>query len=39
MGSIVCQSCNHTIEHFEDEKVTTLYSKCKECDTNREEEL
>ncbi len=30
MGTIVCQTCNCTIEHFEDEKVTRLYSKCKE---------
>jgi hypothetical protein len=28
MGTIVCQACNSTIDHFEDEKVTVLYSKC-----------
>ena len=29
MGTIVCQECNATIDHFEDEKVTVLYSsKC-----------
>ncbi|WP_141431332.1 GapA-binding peptide SR1P [Bacillus sp. 03113] len=28
MGIIVCQDCNRTIDHFEDEKVTVLYSKC-----------
>ncbi|WP_110929276.1 GapA-binding peptide SR1P [Bacillus massiliglaciei] len=28
MGTIICQSCNDTIEHFEDEKVTVLYSHC-----------
>lgn len=27
MGTIVCQACNSTIDHFEDEKVTVLYSK------------
>ncbi|MBU8877660.1 GapA-binding peptide SR1P [Bacillus sp. FJAT-29790] len=34
MGTIVCQACNSTIDHFEDEKVTVLYSKskCKCCD-------
>jgi len=31
MGTIVCQTCNSTIGHFEDEKVTTLYGKCTEC--------
>ncbi|WP_083249038.1 GapA-binding peptide SR1P [Bacillus solimangrovi] len=31
MGIIVCQSCNSTIDHYEDEKVTTLYSKCDGC--------
>jgi hypothetical protein len=24
MGTIVCQDCNETIQHFEDEKVTIL---------------
>ncbi|HZG70881.1 MAG TPA: GapA-binding peptide SR1P [Chondromyces sp.] len=28
MGTIVCQSCLETMEHFEDEKVTVLYSHC-----------
>jgi hypothetical protein len=28
MGTIVCQSCNAVIEHFEDEKVSVLYSNC-----------
>ncbi|MDT2047497.1 GapA-binding peptide SR1P [Priestia aryabhattai] len=39
MGTIVCQTCNCTIEHFEDEKVTRLYSKCKdgECQANHED--
>ncbi|MHC0037323.1 GapA-binding peptide SR1P [Pseudoneobacillus sp. C159] len=35
MGTIICQACNSTIDHFEDEKVTVLYSKCSdscECD-------
>lgn len=33
MGTIVCQTCNSTIDHFEDEKVTVLYSKkCNCCD-------
>jgi hypothetical protein len=27
MGTLVCQTCNSTIDHFEDEKVTVLYSK------------
>ncbi|MCM3568750.1 GapA-binding peptide SR1P [Neobacillus mesonae] len=31
MGTIVCQTCNSTIDHFEDEKVTVLYSKCECC--------
>jgi len=36
MGQIVCQVCNTTIEHYEDEKVTVLYSQCHRC--CREEE-
>ncbi|MFE8695343.1 GapA-binding peptide SR1P [Cytobacillus sp. FJAT-53684] len=31
MGTLVCQTCNSTIDHFEDEKVTVLYSKCNCC--------
>jgi len=31
MGTIVCQSCNSVIDHFEDEKVSILYSNCCEC--------
>jgi hypothetical protein len=31
MGIIVCQTCERTIEHFEEEKVTTLYAKCNTC--------
>ncbi|MFC3780062.1 GapA-binding peptide SR1P [Bacillus chungangensis] len=32
MGTIICQSCNSTIDYFEADKVTTLYSCCCECD-------
>lgn len=28
MGTLICKHCNSTIDHFEDEKVTTLYSQC-----------
>ncbi|MEH6977151.1 GapA-binding peptide SR1P [Bacillus pseudomycoides] len=28
MGTIVCQVCEGTIAHFEDEKTTVLYGKC-----------
>lgn len=35
MGTIVCQCCNSTIDHFEDEKVSVLYSKCShDCETD-----
>ncbi|TYR79895.1 GapA-binding peptide SR1P [Priestia megaterium] len=39
MGTIVCQTCNSTIDHFEDEKVTRLYSKCKsgECEQPKDD--
>ena len=40
MGTIVCKSCESTIGHFEDEKVTVLYAashKCNKCDTPEEE--
>ncbi|WP_458414042.1 GapA-binding peptide SR1P [Schinkia sp. CFF1] len=39
MGTIVCQQCESTIGHFEDEKVTTLYAKCcEECDHEHKEQ-
>ena len=31
MGVIVCQTCGKVIEHFEAEKVSTLYGTC--CDS------
>jgi DNA replicative helicase MCM subunit Mcm2 (Cdc46/Mcm family) len=31
MGTLVCQDCSKTLGHFEDEKVTILYSKCECC--------
>lgn len=31
MGTIICQDCQQIIEHFDDEKVTTLYSTCPTC--------
>lgn len=37
MGIIVCQTCNSTIDHFDDDKVSTLYSCC--CDCEEEVEL
>lgn len=41
MGTIVCQACNSTIDYFEDEKVTVLYSKteCDCCKGNHKEEV
>ncbi|MBM7095975.1 MULTISPECIES: GapA-binding peptide SR1P [Alteribacter] len=30
MGVIVCQSCEKVIEHYENEKVSTLYGNCCE---------
>ncbi|MDX5475896.1 MAG: GapA-binding peptide SR1P [Bacillaceae bacterium] len=38
MGTIICQTCNSMIDHFEDEKVTTLYSKCTDCNCPKCEE-
>lgn len=35
MGTIICQTCKNTIESFEDEKVTVLYSKCKGCHSKK----
>ena len=37
MGTIVCQSCNDTIETFENEKVSVLYSKCENCHSQVDE--
>ncbi|WP_077622158.1 GapA-binding peptide SR1P [Sediminibacillus massiliensis] len=31
MGTIVCQDCQCIIDHYEDEKVSTLYGKCPTC--------
>lgn len=33
MGTIICHTCQSTIDHFEDEKVSFLYSKgqCENC--------
>ncbi|MEW9677843.1 GapA-binding peptide SR1P [Lentibacillus sp. L22] len=31
MGTVICQDCQKTIEHFDDEKVTTLYGTCPNC--------
>ncbi|MCM3652479.1 GapA-binding peptide SR1P [Metabacillus litoralis] len=31
MGTLVCQECNSTVDHFEVEKVTILYSKSECC--------
>lgn len=36
MGTIVCKECDNTIEHFENRKVTTLYSKCDDCSCEQE---
>ncbi|MDQ0155857.1 GapA-binding peptide SR1P [Robertmurraya andreesenii] len=37
MGTIVCQTCESTIDHYEDEKVTVLYAKCSCCHPTNEE--
>lgn len=39
MGTIVCQTCNNTIDYFEDEKVTTLYGQCNCSDCKHTESL
>ncbi|MED1472770.1 GapA-binding peptide SR1P [Bacillus salipaludis] len=31
MLTIVCKHCNTIIEYHEEEKVSTLYSQCKQC--------
>ncbi|MGM7701010.1 GapA-binding peptide SR1P [Pseudalkalibacillus sp. Hm43] len=35
MGTVICQTCDMTIEHFEVDKVTTLYSNCPDCKRKR----
>lgn len=32
MGTIVCQGCQCVIDHFEGEKVSTLYGICPACE-------
>jgi hypothetical protein len=38
MGTIVCQTCEKTIDYFEDNKVSTLYGVCPHCGTCEETE-
>ncbi|WP_391564073.1 GapA-binding peptide SR1P [Siminovitchia fortis] len=38
MGIIICQDCNATIDYFEDDKVTKLYSCCCECNEKTDEQ-
>ena len=37
MGTIICHTCQSTIAHFEDEKVSFLYSKgqCEYCEDKK----
>lgn len=37
MGIIVCQTCEKTIDHFDDEKVSTLYGVCPHCHDCKED--
>ncbi|WP_410492930.1 GapA-binding peptide SR1P [Domibacillus sp. DTU_2020_1001157_1_SI_ALB_TIR_016] len=39
LGTLICYTCNATIGHFEDEKVTFLYSncECENCSQNNED--
>ncbi|WP_227935206.1 GapA-binding peptide SR1P [Alkalihalobacillus deserti] len=39
MGTIVCQDCSKTVDYFNDEKVTVLYSKCDCCEKNKRDTL
>ncbi|WP_075050790.1 GapA-binding peptide SR1P [Bacillus testis] len=38
MGTLICQTCNSTIDSFEDEKVSVLYSNCEHCNGHSENE-
>lgn len=35
MGTIICQTCEATIDKFEDEKVTVLYGQCSNCNSHK----
>ncbi|WP_081472477.1 GapA-binding peptide SR1P [Ornithinibacillus scapharcae] len=35
MGIIVCQHCQETIEHYENEKVAVLYGTCCDCKNDK----
>ncbi|WP_018662957.1 GapA-binding peptide SR1P [Heyndrickxia acidiproducens] len=37
MGTIVCQSCDATIDHVEEEKVTVLYATCDHCQHEKDQ--
>ncbi len=36
MGVIICQTCGNVIEHFDAEKVSTLYGTCCEDCKNKQ---
>lgn len=33
LGTIICKDCHEIINHYEEEKVTTLYATCPNCNT------
>ncbi|WP_081831626.1 MULTISPECIES: GapA-binding peptide SR1P [Geomicrobium] len=35
MSIIICGTCNCTIEHYQGEKISTLYSSCNECKSKK----
>lgn len=39
MGTIVCQTCEKTIEYFECYKVSTLFGVCPHCRDCEEKEM
>ncbi|MGM8211891.1 GapA-binding peptide SR1P [Virgibacillus sp. W0430] len=36
MGTIICQDCQQIIDHYDYEKVTTLYGTCSNCSYEKE---
>ncbi|RAS76331.1 GapA-binding peptide SR1P [Priestia endophytica] len=33
MGTLICQECTSTVDHFEDKKVSVYYTTCQCCKT------
>ncbi|WP_221261423.1 GapA-binding peptide SR1P [Cerasibacillus quisquiliarum] len=35
VGTIICKDCQKIVEHYEANKVTTLYGQCSKCQAKK----